>query len=224
MLRARTLTLLTVFLLVWALLASTVPLEKKYSLRGFSSLRWVLYPQEATGCEPEDEVWSAWNDSSLALLLIGPYREEDFELAATVRFSPERPGGSVGVIFNVQPGYEDGNRPTYMLCRIGAAGTILFAALHSGTEYPISQERFGLDRAHPRELRLDFVKKRQRVELTVNGQKRVFEDEAPLPPGGFGFSIAPDTQVELSDFYFAKYGEKDIPFRGVDVKKFFGLE
>jgi len=224
MTRVRTLTLLGTLLLACTLLSSAVPLEKKYSLRGFTSLRWVVYPQEATVAEAGDKAWSLRNDSSRGLLLIGPYREENLELATTVRFSPEHPVGSVSVIFNVQPDYEAGERPTYMFCRISSPGKILFGAVHAGTEYAISEERFGPDREHPEEVRIDFVKKRERVDLLVNGRKRAFVDDAPLPPGGFGFLIAADTEVELSDFYFAKYGEKDIPFRGVDVKEFFGLE
>lgn len=220
--RLRTLSVVLLALAGGVLLLSAVPLEKKYSLKGFSALRWETHPKDAVAAEFADEVCSVQNESSHTLLLIGPYREESFEIAATVRFSPKCPQGSVGVIFNVQHDYEQGERPTYMLCRISLRGEILFAAVHSGSEYAISRERFALDRKHPNRVRIDFLKKRQRVELMVNGQKRVLMDEAPLPPGGFGFLVAPGTALELSDFYFAKYGEVEYLFKGVDVEKLFG--
>jgi len=220
--RARILALLGGLLLASAFLISAIPLEKKYSLKGFSSLRWELYPPDAKCAEFGEKECTVTNDSSQTVLVIGPYEEENLELGVTIHFAPTHEGGCVGVIFNVQPDYAKGERPTYMVCRVSSHGEVLFAAVHSGTQYPISHGRFTLNREHPRVVRVDLLKRRERVELTVNGQERVLVDETPLPPGGFGFLLAPGTEVKLTDLYFAKYGEVDYLFKGVDVEKLFG--
>jgi len=206
------------------LLLSAAPLTKKYSLKKFSALRWEVYPPDVSVQKPDEEVWSVGNPSAEDLLLIAPYQEENFELAATIRFSEATPHGSVGIVFNVQDNYEDGELPTYMLCRLSTRGETLFATVQRGAEYAIEKGRVDPGPHGLAKFKVRFVKRRDRLSLTVNGQKREFRDDTSLPAGGFGFLIAAETEVELSDFYFAKYHEMDIPFKGVDVKKLFPKE
>lgn len=221
----RRLMLLIVITSVLGLLSSArngLPLEKKYTIKGFERLNWNVLPEPLTDKQKlEEGVWSLMNDGGKPMLLLAPYDERDLALAADIIFPKRRDEcGAVGVFLNYIY-HEDVDWASYILLLIYPDGTYSIGHSQNGHMVRERQGRFTLRRRTPQNITLKLAKLNDRLFVVLNNYKTLIQVGVEPTSGGFGFQVMPHSQIKLSDFELTIFGEVDYPFKGLDVIEFF---
>ena len=199
----------------------SLPLERKYSIEGFERLNWNVVPESLADKQKlEEGVWSLTNDGSEPMLLLAPYNERDLAVTADIVFPRRGECSAVGVFVSYEY-YEDVDWASYILLLIYPNGT--YSIGHSQNGHMVRQRkgRFTLRRRTPQNVTLKLAKLNDRLFVVLNNYKTLIQVGVEPTPGGFGFQLMPNSQVELSDFELSVFGEVDYPFKGLDVIKFF---
>ncbi len=209
----------TLFLPVSA--ESTLPLEKKYSVKGFEKLQWNVIPDSLADLQQlEDGAWSLFNESGEPMLLLAPYDERDLAFAAELTFPKGDNHKAMGVFVSYRY-YKDVGWASYILLMVYPDGS--YSIGHSQNGHMVRQQRgkFRLRRREPRRISLKLAKLNDRLFVVLNSYKTLIRVGIDPEPGGFGFLLMPHSRAELSGFELSVYGEVDYPFRGLDVIEFF---
>ncbi len=206
------------------MIVTSAELRKKYALRDFNKLSWMIFPAEAEAYQQlKGKSWIIENKLSVPILLIAPYLEENFSIGALIEFKGVD-SSRAGIFYNLQDDLEKSGHPTLMTLELTRNGEAYFFTLKQGQRRELSKTTFGRSNDKPIKFNINLTKLENDLKLSVNEVERKIVDEVKLPVGTFGFIIAPNTSITLSDFYFAHYVKEFTPYEGVDIEKLFPKE
>lgn len=206
------------------LLINSAGYEKKYVIDKFERLSWEVFPETAEKCQQlTDKHWKISNTLTEPLLLIAPYKEENFALGVSLKFevsSSNRAGSNrAGIFFNLQDDLEEKGRPTFLTLEVDDRFNFSYSAFRDGARQELETFSFKPDVKGKSAIELTFLKIGDTEQVMIAGEKHTLEHSISLPTGTFGFIFYPGAGVLLSDFRFIRFEKKYSPLEGVDIEK-----